>query len=200
LTRVKKYFQKIQAAEEGPVKPRENLNLDKEAAGRFIKHALVRASRCLTAAIARLTQYQAGNGKADLNRAEREAKEKLIAKRKLKAMSDDKQSLQPVVSKTDSTSASAPRLSNDDEVGQVGDTTVTSSSTTGIVIPEPAIDQPPTSGKAVPKPPKKDGKQVKKRGGKGSKRKHESQDFKDERKSKRQKKKKKKTRNSQSGE
>lgn len=41
LTRVKQYFEKIKLAEEGAVKPRENLSLNKEAAGRIISHALV---------------------------------------------------------------------------------------------------------------------------------------------------------------
>ena len=40
LTRVKQYFEKIQSAENVEAK-RENLVLDKSAAGRFIKHALV---------------------------------------------------------------------------------------------------------------------------------------------------------------
>jgi len=41
LTRVKQYFEKIKEAEEGPAKRRENLSLNKQAAGRFIKQALV---------------------------------------------------------------------------------------------------------------------------------------------------------------
>jgi len=40
LTRVKQYFAKIQEAENGASK-RDNLSLNKEAAGRIIKHALV---------------------------------------------------------------------------------------------------------------------------------------------------------------
>ncbi|KAI9819397.1 MAG: hypothetical protein M1826_001146 [Phylliscum demangeonii] len=40
LTRVKQYFEKIKAAEGTGVK-REKLSLDKQAAGRMIKHALV---------------------------------------------------------------------------------------------------------------------------------------------------------------
>jgi exosome complex protein LRP1 len=65
LTRVKQYFEKIKVAEAGPTKPRENISLNKQAAGRIIKHAL------------------AGNDKYDLERAEREAREKLLARRKL---------------------------------------------------------------------------------------------------------------------
>ncbi len=44
LTRVKQYFEKIHEAENGGPKKRENLTLDKAAASRFIKHALVRHS------------------------------------------------------------------------------------------------------------------------------------------------------------
>lgn len=42
LTRVKQYFEKIKRAEFGPEKP--NMQLDKAAADRFIKHALVGAT------------------------------------------------------------------------------------------------------------------------------------------------------------
>ena len=42
LTRVKQYFEKIKDAEVGPPKAQPTLTLNKEAAGRFIKHALVR--------------------------------------------------------------------------------------------------------------------------------------------------------------
>ena len=45
LTRVRQYFDKIKQAEAGPPKPRENMSLNKEAAGRIIKHALVRQSQ-----------------------------------------------------------------------------------------------------------------------------------------------------------
>ncbi len=45
LTRVKQYFEKIKVAENGGTK-RENLTLDKQAAGRIIKHALVSAVIC----------------------------------------------------------------------------------------------------------------------------------------------------------
>ncbi|KAF7502667.1 hypothetical protein GJ744_005280 [Endocarpon pusillum] len=72
LTRVKQYFEKIKIAEEGPAQPRKNLSLNKQAAGRVIKHAL------------------SGNEKHDLERAEREAKEKLMAKRKLQVMNQKK--------------------------------------------------------------------------------------------------------------
>ena len=44
LTRLKQYFEKIKIAETGEVK-RENLSLNKSAAGRIIKHALVRQTR-----------------------------------------------------------------------------------------------------------------------------------------------------------
>lgn len=41
LTRVKQYFEKIKAVEAEPTKSQPNLILDKNAAGRFIKNALV---------------------------------------------------------------------------------------------------------------------------------------------------------------
>jgi exosome complex protein LRP1 len=84
LTRVRQYFAKIKEAESGGVKPRENLNLNKQAAGRFIKHALVRTRAALFIDV--LTFYQAGNDKYDAERAERELKEKLLAKRKLQSL------------------------------------------------------------------------------------------------------------------
>ncbi|KAK2808166.1 hypothetical protein FQN50_004907 [Emmonsiellopsis sp. PD_5] len=59
LTRVRQYFEKIKAVETVPEK--RTMTVDKEAAGRFIKHGL------------------AGNDKHDLERAEREAKEKAMA-------------------------------------------------------------------------------------------------------------------------
>lgn len=39
LTRVKQYFEKIKRLENGPEE--RNMTLDKQAAGRFIKHGLV---------------------------------------------------------------------------------------------------------------------------------------------------------------
>ncbi|EXJ73128.1 uncharacterized protein A1O5_04277 [Cladophialophora psammophila CBS 110553] len=68
LTRVKQYFEKIKRSEATPQNSQPNLSLDKDAAGRFVKHAL------------------AGNEKYDLQRAEREAREKVLANRKLKAL------------------------------------------------------------------------------------------------------------------
>ncbi|EGC47850.1 exosome-associated family protein [Histoplasma capsulatum var. duboisii H88] len=59
LTRVKQYFEKIKTVETVPEK--RTTAVDKEAAGRFIKHGL------------------AGNDKYDLERAERDAKEKAMA-------------------------------------------------------------------------------------------------------------------------
>jgi exosome complex protein LRP1 len=67
LTRVKEYFGKIKSAETSGTK--RNVTLDKEAASRFVKHGL------------------AGNDKYDRERAERIAKEKAGAKRKLEEMS-----------------------------------------------------------------------------------------------------------------
>lgn len=55
LTRLRQYFEKIKKAEAGPLK--RDLSLDKQAAGRFIKHALL------------------GNERYDLERSERQARE-----------------------------------------------------------------------------------------------------------------------------
>lgn len=63
LTRLKQYFEKIKQAETGPLK--RALVLDKQAAGRFIKHAL------------------SGNERHDQGRAERQAREKANAQAKL---------------------------------------------------------------------------------------------------------------------
>ncbi|KAK5443372.1 hypothetical protein LTS15_010717 [Exophiala xenobiotica] len=65
LTRVKQYFAKIQNAETDPTTTRPTVTVNKEAAGRVIKHAL------------------AGNTKYDLKRAEREAREKVRANKRL---------------------------------------------------------------------------------------------------------------------
>jgi len=59
LTRVKQYFEKIKVLETGPEK--RTMTLDKQAADRFIKHGL------------------SGNDRIDLERAEKEAKEKALA-------------------------------------------------------------------------------------------------------------------------
>ncbi|KAJ5967385.1 hypothetical protein N7501_003633 [Penicillium viridicatum] len=59
LTRVKQYFEKIKALETEPEE--RSMTLDKAAAGRFIKHGL------------------AGNDKYDLERAEKQAKERARA-------------------------------------------------------------------------------------------------------------------------
>lgn len=61
LARLKTYFKKIKDAEDGPAEEAKRVGLDKEAAGRFIRHGL------------------AGNEKYDRERAERIAKEKARA-------------------------------------------------------------------------------------------------------------------------
>ncbi|KAI9779855.1 MAG: hypothetical protein M1839_007168 [Geoglossum umbratile] len=68
LTRVKQYFEKIKQVEQSGIK-RDNLSLDKEAVGRFVKHAL------------------AGNEKHDLKRAEQQAKERAKANINLEQLS-----------------------------------------------------------------------------------------------------------------
>jgi exosome complex protein LRP1 len=92
---VKQYFAKIKLAEEGPAKPPMSLN--KQATGRFIKQAL------------------AGNDRYDTERAEREAREKLLAARKSKAID----SYRPSKASTpvqDSASSEPNEGSEDDEV------------------------------------------------------------------------------------
>ena len=76
LTRVKQYFDKIKAAE-APAKER-NLALDKSAAARFIKAGLVSISHQGTF-IPICLLCQSGNEKYDLEKAEREAKERARA-------------------------------------------------------------------------------------------------------------------------
>lgn len=61
---MKQYFQKIQSAEDGQNPAKPGISLNKQATGRFIKQAL------------------AGNDRYDTERAEREAREKLLAARK----------------------------------------------------------------------------------------------------------------------
>ncbi|KAI5291805.1 hypothetical protein KEM54_006716 [Ascosphaera aggregata] len=61
LTRVRQYFEKLEAAEQKPSEDKPTSKLDKGAANRFIKHGL------------------AGNEKYDMERKEREAKEKAMA-------------------------------------------------------------------------------------------------------------------------
>lgn len=61
---MKQYFQKIKLAEDGQNPARPAVSLNKQATGRFIKQAL------------------AGNDRYDTERAEREAREKLLAARK----------------------------------------------------------------------------------------------------------------------
>ncbi|KAJ9608070.1 hypothetical protein H2200_007058 [Cladophialophora chaetospira] len=68
LTRVRQYFEKIKSAEAGPTSARPTVTLNKEAATRVIKHGL------------------AGDEKYDLERAEREAREKVLANRKLRSL------------------------------------------------------------------------------------------------------------------
>ncbi|GLI77167.1 hypothetical protein PoHVEF18_005452 [Penicillium ochrochloron] len=64
ITRVKQYFTKMKALEEPEEPEQRTMVLDKAAAGRFIKHGL------------------AGNDKIDLERAEREARERARAQLK----------------------------------------------------------------------------------------------------------------------
>ena len=67
---MKQYFAKIKLADENQNPTKPTLSLNKQATGRFIKAAL------------------AGNDKLDTERAERNAREKLLAARKLKALEE----------------------------------------------------------------------------------------------------------------
>jgi len=76
---VRQYFEKIKAAETQPAKP--NIILNKAAAGRFIKHALVGTPIRENSYVCSPTQ--ASNNKIDLEQAEREARERVLLRRKL---------------------------------------------------------------------------------------------------------------------
>ncbi|KAI5297795.1 hypothetical protein KEM56_004533 [Ascosphaera pollenicola] len=84
LTRVRQYFEKLEAAEKKPTDDQPTSKLNKDAANRFIKHSL------------------AGNEKYDFERKEREAKEKAMAAvkaamlaRKRTSQSDEKSTTSP---------------------------------------------------------------------------------------------------------
>lgn len=80
LTRVKQYFEKIKALETEPEE--RPMTLDKGAASRFIKHGLV-STNLLYCIEWRLIKFlQAGNDKYDLERAEKQAKERARAQLK----------------------------------------------------------------------------------------------------------------------
>jgi exosome complex protein LRP1 len=76
LTRVRQYFAKIKDLETEP--EQRSMTLDKEAAGRFIKHGLVSTNLVQITMIVANT-LQSGNDKYDLERAEKQAKERAQA-------------------------------------------------------------------------------------------------------------------------
>jgi exosome complex protein LRP1 len=76
LTRVRQYFAKIKDLETEP--EQRSMTLDKEAAGRFIKHGLVSTNLVQMPMIVANT-LQSGNDKYDLERAEKQAKERAQA-------------------------------------------------------------------------------------------------------------------------
>lgn len=93
LTRVKQYFEKIKLLETEPEE--RTMALDKAAAGRFIKHGLVSIELFHYFAIATyvLTEStQSGNDKYDLERAEKQAKER--ARAQLRAAMLDRKSVE----------------------------------------------------------------------------------------------------------
>ncbi|GAD92204.1 exosome-associated protein, putative [Paecilomyces variotii No. 5] len=160
LTRVKQYFEKIKALETEPEK--RTMTLDKQAAGRFIKHGL------------------AGNDKYDLERAEREAKEKALAQLKAKllakknASNEDKPSAEEEGDSSSSESGSDEDETNEDEARDtVG---IASSSTAG-----------PPGHKATKGATSSDGKSGNAKAAK-SKRQQDKQERKDAQKERRRKK------------
>ncbi|PQE13448.1 exosome-associated family protein [Rutstroemia sp. NJR-2017a WRK4] len=146
LTRVKQYFQKIDAAE-NPVAEKSNLKLDKGAAGRFIKAGL------------------SGNDKYDLQRAEREAKERARSHIKFAELSKkrkvDEEATIPNVQKTESSEHSDDSSSGSDspapiskkrKTGEVSQEVQTNS-------PDEAVEQPKSKSRS--KKPKQEGKEKK---------------------------------------
>lgn len=82
IERVKQYFNKIKEAEEISIVTKPSVTLNKQAAARIIQHSLVReevSPRIVS------DKKQAGNGSSDLAQREREARERLMLKRKQRA-------------------------------------------------------------------------------------------------------------------
>ncbi|OQE16927.1 hypothetical protein PENFLA_c026G07639 [Penicillium flavigenum] len=77
LTRVKQYFEKIKALETEPEE--RSMTLDKAAANRFIKHGLVSVDLSIVWQWLLTKVPQSGNDKYDLERAEKQAKERARA-------------------------------------------------------------------------------------------------------------------------
>ncbi|OJJ43426.1 hypothetical protein ASPZODRAFT_136285 [Penicilliopsis zonata CBS 506.65] len=101
LTRVRQYFEKIKNLETEPEK--RTLTLDKQAAGRFIKHGL------------------AGNNRIDFERAEREAKEKAVAQLKANMVAKriaDSQKTTPASKSRSGSSANSDLESDASEVDE----------------------------------------------------------------------------------
>lgn len=115
LTRVKQYFEKIKELETGP--EQRTLKLDKEAASRFIKHGLVGSILGVGSSLsmAVLISGQAGNDKIDLERKEREAKERARAQLKasLLAKKDSSTSDPPTKNVTDDSEYESDAESDD---------------------------------------------------------------------------------------
>ncbi|KAJ0422122.1 Sas10/Utp3/C1D family-domain-containing protein [Aspergillus carlsbadensis] len=99
LTRVKQYFEKIKTLETPP--EQRTMVLDKQAAGRFIKHGL------------------AGNDKLDLQREEQLAKEKARAQLKASLLAKKAKVTPETTSKNTSSGHNSdvnPNVDNDDDV------------------------------------------------------------------------------------
>ncbi|PGH26713.1 hypothetical protein AJ80_01659 [Polytolypa hystricis UAMH7299] len=119
LTRVKQYMEKIKALETGPEK--RTMTLDKQAAGRFIKHGL------------------AGNDKYDLERAEREAKEKAMAMLKAARLARQQQpSVPQKCPAEDETPDAAMEDGDEDEADSESEAEGAGNDTPVMVAPSPA--------------------------------------------------------------
>ncbi|KAL3420200.1 exosome-associated family protein (Sas10/Utp3/C1D family protein) [Phlyctema vagabunda] len=105
LTRVKQYFNKVKVAET-PVVKRDNSSLDKGAASRIIKAGL------------------SGNAKYDLQRAEREAKERARAHIKFEEISESSKMSKPIKEavQANSTTPSSSDSSDSDTSLEAADT------------------------------------------------------------------------------
>jgi len=89
---VRQYFDKIKALETEP--EQRTMTLDKEAAGRFIKHGLVSATNNFRSRH-QLISVKAGNNKIDLELAEKQAKERARAEFKAAMLAKKKASATP---------------------------------------------------------------------------------------------------------
>ncbi|KAF7125212.1 hypothetical protein CNMCM5793_001321 [Aspergillus hiratsukae] len=123
LTRVKQYFGKIQALEAEQAEPEQRtMTLDKEAAGRFIKHGL------------------AGNDKLDMQRKEQEAKHKARAQLKAALLAKN-----AAASETSSKNRTSGSDSESEPVNEDWDSEEAMRVASGLVTTPPETTQPENS-------------------------------------------------------